>query len=225
MVHVVEEKKRFSQGSTAPFSSKSKQYFHKHSRKEKNEKILSRISHSPLPIPPPFSSLSYGQKLTKYISLYLINIEHRELRCSDLSCQALPVEGIYRRVGNPFNIGLRFVALINNHSDVTRHCYNQKTLEAPQKGWLASVFQYDYKKQLDVASKSGIKGSVFTYSSMRTPLQDQNRRTTCPQQFGTGLKISSPCTWTSWAIGATKASEKYSPTHVFVSFSLLAMLV
>lgn len=146
MVHVVEEKKRFSQGSTAPFSSKSKQYFHKHSRKEKNEKILLRISHSPLPIPPPFSSLSYGQKLTKYISLYLINIDHRELHCSDLSCQALPVEGIYRRVGNPFNIGLRFVALINNHSDVTRHCYNQKTLEAPQKGWLASVFQYDYKK-------------------------------------------------------------------------------
>lgn len=128
------EKKRFSQGSTAPFSSKSKQYFHKHSRKEKNEKILLRISHSPLPIPPPFSSLSYGQKLTKYISLYLINIEHRELHCSDLSRQALPVEGIYRRVGNPFNIGLRFVALINNHSDVTRHCYNQKTLEAPQKG-------------------------------------------------------------------------------------------
>lgn len=128
------KKKDFLKAAQLRFPQNPNNIFHKHSRKEKNEKILLRISHSPLPIPPPFSSLSYGQKLTKYISLYLINIEHRELRCSDLSCQALPVEGIYRRVGNPFNIGLRFVALINNHSDVTRHCYNQKTLEAPQKG-------------------------------------------------------------------------------------------
>lgn len=140
------KKKDFLKAAQLRFPQNPNNIFHKHSRKEKNEKILLRISHSPLPIPPPFSSLSYGQKLTKYISLYLINIEHRELHCSDLSRQALPVEGIYRRVENPFNIGLRFVALINNHSDVTRHCYNQKTLEAPQKGWLASVFQYDYKK-------------------------------------------------------------------------------
>ena len=128
------KKKDFLKAAQLRFPQNPNNIFHKHSRKEKNEKILLRISHSPLPIPPPFSSLSYGQKLTKYISLYLINIEHRELRCSDLSCQALPVEGIYRRVENPFNIGLRFVALINNHSDVTRHCYNQKTLEALQKG-------------------------------------------------------------------------------------------
>lgn len=128
------KKKDFLKAAQLRFPQNPNNIFHKHSRKEKNEKILLRISHSPLPIPPPFSSLSYGQKLTKYISLYLINIEHRELHCSDLSRQALPVEGIYRRVENPFNIGLRFVALINNHSDVTRHCYNQKTLEAPQKG-------------------------------------------------------------------------------------------
>lgn len=118
--------------------------------------MLLRISHSPLPIPLHFPSCLWSK--TNQIHSFVFD-KYRAQRAPLLgSVMSAIGRRRYRIVGNPFNIELRFVALINKHSDVIRHCYSPKTLEVSHPLCRASVFQSDYKQQLDVTSKAGMKG-------------------------------------------------------------------